>query len=29
MTADEIVREVAGAELDLDAVRERIWETID
>jgi oligoendopeptidase F len=28
MTADEIVREVAGAELDLDAVRERIWEAI-
>ena len=29
MTADDIIREVAGAELDLDAVRERIWETID
>jgi hypothetical protein len=29
MTADDIVREVAGAELDLDAVRERIWETIE
>jgi hypothetical protein len=28
MTADEILREVAGAELDLDAVRERIWETV-
>ena len=28
MTADEILREVTGAELDLDAVRERIWETI-
>jgi hypothetical protein len=28
MTADDIVREVAGAELDLDAVRERIWETV-
>jgi oligoendopeptidase F len=28
MTADDIVREVAGGELDLDAVRERIWESI-
>jgi hypothetical protein len=28
MTADEILHEVAGAELELDAVRERIWETI-
>jgi hypothetical protein len=28
MTADEILGEVAGAELDLDSVRERIWETL-
>jgi hypothetical protein len=28
MTADEILREVAGTELDLDSVRERIWETL-
>jgi hypothetical protein len=28
MTADEILSEVAGAELDLDSVRERIWETL-
>jgi hypothetical protein len=28
MTADEILSEVAGAELDLDSVRERIWEAL-
>jgi hypothetical protein len=28
MTADEILSEVAGAELDLDSVRERIWENL-
>jgi hypothetical protein len=28
MTADEILGEVAGAELDLDSVRERIWEAL-
>ena len=28
MTAADIVREVAGADLDLDVVRERIWESV-
>ena len=28
LTADEILDEVAGAELDLDSVRERIWENL-
>jgi hypothetical protein len=28
MTADEILSQLAGAELDLDSVRERIWESL-